>query len=91
MIGTNTDFILDLLINKYILIVNTVPNQPPQLYRYKIVSIISGTELELDSPVVQISDATMYRGWIQSDFVRNAGGRSGHRCGSRPEFVVTRR
>lgn len=71
IIGTDTDFILDLLVDKYILIVNTVPGQPLQLNRYKIVSIISETELELDSPVVPINDALLYKGWIQSSFVRN--------------------
>ena len=71
VLGTNTTFTKDLVKNKYIVIANQLPNQPIQYYRYKIINILNDYEIELDSPVVQINNASLYKGWFQGEFIRN--------------------
>ena len=71
IIGTNTFFTQDLIVDKYIIIANTINNQPTQLSRYKIKTIISDTELELDSIISNIDNAQLYTGRFQGCFTRN--------------------
>ena len=71
IIGTNTNFTHDLIVDKYIIIANTITNQPTILYRYKIKTIISDTEVELDSIVSNIDNALLYTGRFQGSFIRN--------------------
>lgn len=71
ILGTNTNFTQDVIVDKYIIIANTINNQPTQLYRYKIKTIISDTELELDNIVANITNARLYTGRFHGSFSRN--------------------
>lgn len=71
ILGTNTNFTQDVIVDKYIIIANTINNQPTQLSRYKIKTIISDTELELDNIVANITNAILYTGRYQGSFTRN--------------------
>ena len=72
IIGVNTQFTKDLKNGKYIIIANTLPNQPTQLYRFQIINIISDTEMELDQAVnVNLNNAVLYKGYLQGSFIKN--------------------